>query len=1416
MAEPAKQFVHLHVHSQYSLLDGACRSADLPARAKELGMSSIAVTDHGALFGAVEFYNECVEAGVKPIIGFESYMAPGDRRDRSYSGTKDGGYHLLLLAKDRAGYQNLLKLASTAYIDGFYYKPRIDKEVLRAHSKGIVATSACLGGEIPTALTASDRKKAKLIAETYCEIFGRDNFFIELQSHIPEQARINPELCDLADQMGLGVVATNDVHFLLAGDHEPHDALCCISTGKLVSDESRMKYPTQLYLKSAEEMRKAAPELRKWEEACDNTLRIAAMCELQLDFKANYAPVVKIEKSFSPRGSVPAFIKSAMSEPRVGSTEWFNAFCAQFQLQPFDSVNDKILPDELKRQCNDALKQLAEAGAIWRYGESGITPEIRARLDRELGVLADKGIAAYFLIVWDFVNYARSNGIPALARGSGVGTMVGYCLGLSNACPVKYGLLFERFTDPSRSEYPDIDIDICQNGRGKVIDYVRKKYGHVAQIITFGTLKARAALRDVGRVLNIPLPEVDKIAKLVPEQLNITLEEALDREPELKSLYNTDGTTRKLIDIALRLEGLARHASVHAAGVIIATQPLDTILPLYKDPKSGDVITQFDGPTCEKVGLLKMDFLGLRTLSIIERAKKLIIETLDVPTRIKSISGGFGRGPSPETPREFGLPSAKPEDEPANRRGSSPAPAPAPASASAPASLALPSSVRPSPQAPSPAPPFSAAPSPEPRPPVAALCDPLDLDRLTFVDQNVLDLFRRGETAGIFQFESGGMRSLLLGMKPDRLEDLIAANALFRPGPMDLIPDYNDRKHGRRTVPKVHPIADRYTAETYGVMVYQEQVMQILHGLGGIGLREAYTIIKAISKKKQKTIDAARDEFIAGAQHNGLAADAATDLFDLILKFAGYGFNKSHSTGYAIVAYQTAYLKTYFPVQYMAALLTFESVSLEKVTEYMEECRKVRFPSGKIGIDVRPPDVNLSSLDFTVVYGEKETRDPNHGHIRFGLGAVKGVGEKAVDGIIAARKKDGPFTSLFNFCERVPQTLVNKGVVEALIKCGAFDSIHGVDKRAAMVAVVELAMSKGAQEATLRSSDDFLFAAAAASSAPGSAGGSASSSKSKPAAPAAHLPTEPRLPDVPPWDNALTLTNEKGVLGFYVSSHPLDRFRATLDRFSNVTLRDCRRLRADAEVIVGAMLTRVKPTLVKNGRSAGQKMAMLTLEDSTGTLDAVVFSDSFARHAHLIQAEKIVFIKGKLDRRREEPSIIIDTVLPVDEAPEQLTTAVRICLFDTLPSGQPRTYNGELSALRTMLRQSSIGSAGVPVVFEVHASGRVMTLESNKVRVKPTAQLPSLVAGILGASGSHGSASGPLSPGERAGVRVASSLSSGSSDPMTDVCELLGPPKLVKSQPAAVLTDPSEAVVNRLVKAPAVAEDEFCDSIDRY
>ncbi len=1267
----AKPFTHLHLHSMYSLLDGGNRIDKLCQQVKALGMNAVAVTDHGNLHAAAEFYKTAKAHDLKPILGIEAYIAPdtegrqSDRTDRTFTGVSDGGFHLVLLAENQQGWANLLKLSSDAYLNGFYFKPRMDKSTLEQWSEGLIAINGHLGSSIAFHMVKyhqtrdpSHFKRAKAEALWHRDLFGTNEqgqprFYLELQRHAEQlQCDIVPHVAQLAAETGIPLVCDNDAHFLTADDHDAHDTLCCISMGKIKSAPDRMRYPHDLYVKSPQEMWQAFGEDHP--EALLNTQAIADRCDVTLDFEANHAPVVKIRKTANHSSRDREAIASAAAGggEAVGSTEWFKAFCAGYDLIPFDSENDTDSPDDLAAQCDRALRELCEAGLIWRYGVDGITDAIRARLDRELTVLGDKSISAYFLIVWDFVNYARQQGIPAMARGSGVGTMVGYVLGLSNACPVAYGLLFERFTDPDRSEYPDIDIDLCQDGRQGVIEYVRQKYGHVAQIITFGTLKARAAIRDVGRVLDVPLGEVDRVCKLVTDALGITLDKALEKEPDLRKLYDDSPQHKAMIDTARRLEGLARHAGVHAAGVIVATQPLDNIVPLYKPPgPDAPVTTQWDGPTCEKVGLLKMDFLGLRTLSIIERAKKLIRRDFSTEQIRQAVPAGSDTAES--------------------------------------------------------------------------LDDPLDLDRLTYNDPAVFDLFARGDTAGVFQFESGGMRNLLMSMKPDRLEDLIAANALFRPGPMELIPNYCNRKHGREAVPASHEIVEKFTGETYGIMVYQEQVMQIVHELGGIPLRAAYSLIKAISKKKSKIINAERGKFIQGAGDKGVAEKDAAELFDLILKFAGYGFNKSHSTGYAIVAYQTAYLKTYFPLQYMAAVLTYESVSTEKVVEYASECKNVKLPTRTAagvgnatgrpavtqGIEVKPPDINLSDIAFTVVFDDgqpKVQRTPCEGHIRFGLAAVKGVGDKAIMAMIDARREDGLYKGLFDFCSRVDLRSVNRSTVEALIKCGAFDSIHGQDKRAALCEVLDDAIKAGQRAAADRASGQMsIFGLPEAG----------------PAAAADPSP-EPTLPSTPPWSQHDTLAFEKEVLGFYASSHPLDAFRSALDQFASVDVETCLELAADTRVVVGGMLSRVRQTVVKNGRSAGQKMAMITLEDGRHKIDGVCFSDTYATCYPSLELDQVVLLCGKIDRRREEANIVIDDVIPVRDAPARLTRALKIVVHDTPPPDRNGQGKDQLARLRELLRQmanqtrhqgSGSGSGSGPgqaaeVLLELHQHGRVAQL----------------------------------------------------------------------------------------------------------
>jgi DNA polymerase-3 subunit alpha len=1146
-------FVHLHVHTHYSLLDGANKVPDLVKRAKVLGMDAIAITDHGCLFGAIEFYSECKKEGIRPIVGIEAYMAPGDRRDRSTPGGTAGeaAHHLLLLAENLEGYKNLLKLGSIAYREGFYYKPRIDKEVLKQYSKGLIATSSCLGGEIASALLKHDPKLARKIAETYAQIFGPERFYIEIQKQgIAEQDMVNPELVDLANKLGVGVVATNDVHFLCKDDHHAHDVLCCISMGRLITDENRLKYPTELYLKSPQEM---ADALSRWPEAIDNTVRIAKMCHLELDFSKRYAPVYKVP------------------------TE---------KLTPTPNPQHSALKDDERY-----LRQLCEEGLDWRYGSRDVKPEIRARLDYELKIITMKNFCSYFLIVWDFCNYARANGIPVGARGSGVGTMVGYLLGLCNVDPIRYNLLFERFMDPNRNEIPDIDIDICQNGRGKVIDYVRQKYGHVAQIITFGTLAARAACKDVGRVLGVPLAEIDKLTKLIPGTPGMTLKKALATSPELAKMVNANPTIKNVVDLAQKLEGLCRNAGCHAAGVIIADQPLDDLVPLYKD-SDGNILTQFEGPIAEKVGLLKMDFLGLRTLTTLQRAIDLECQSRSTHSAGSAVGAAVGA-----------------------------------ASAAAPL-------------------------TPDGK---------IDIERIDFADKNVLALFCRGETKGIFQFESGGMQDLLMKMRPDRIEDLIAANALYRPGPIELIPLYCNRKHAREKVPEVHPIMDKILAETYGIMCYQEQVMQVFNQLGGIELSNAYKLIKAISKKTVDVIAKFKPDFIKGAVANGVSQDRAEEIFDLILKFGGYGFNKSHSTRYAIIAFQTAYMKVYHPVEYMAALLTFEMGSTDKVVEYIEECRRLTLPDGRRGIKVLPPDVNDSDKDFTPIYansdpaakrpGDRGKRRTQHsalstqhsreGVIRFGMMAVRGVGEKAVEAIITERKARGPFTNLFDFCERVDHRQVARATIEALIKCGAYSSLKA--KRAQLLHLLDRAVEMGQQtQNDKRMGQLSMFGAATAAS------------------PSSPLANAAPLPDLPEMSNSELLKYEKELLGFYITSHPLTEHQTAIDHYTTHTTKDLLTCSEGTEITIGGMLSRIKKTVTKNGRSAGQQMAMVTLEDLDGQIDAVLFAETFAavrdKYPNVIEPERIIFIKGKVDRRRETPSIIVNEVIPVEDSIARLTT----------------------------------------------------------------------------------------------------------------------------------------------------------------
>jgi len=1075
----SNSFVHLHCHTHYSLLDGATRITDLVKTAKEMGMPAIAITDHGNMFGAVEFYLAAISAGVKPILGLEAYIAPGDRRLREGKGTGDTNYHLLLLAMNNIGYQNLLKLTSIGFMEGFYYKPRIDREVLEAHSEGLICTSTCLGAEIPQALIKHDRAAAEAVAEWYLKVFGPDRFFIELQDHgIEEQRTINPELIDIAKRQGVGMIVTNDVHYLKSTDVEAHDILCCISTRALQSDTDRFKFPTdQFFLKTPAQMHMLFPD---HPEASANTVSIAERCNVELNLKKRYTPVYHPPAKQSPEAY---------------------------------------------------LRDLVQKGATERYGE--ISAELQERIDYELGVIQSKGFSSYFLICWDFVHFARGKGIPCGARGSGCSSVVAYCLYLSQPDPLRYGLYFERFMDPDRDEMPDIDIDICQDGRDDVIRYVREKYGHVAQIITFGTLKAKAAIRDVCRVTGINLQEADRIAKLVPETLGMTLDKALAQEPELKRLCDEDPRVRKVMDVGRRLEGLARNAGVHAAGIVIADQPLDNLLPLYKPAGSDQVITQFEGTIVEKVGLLKMDLLGLQTLSVLARACDLIEQNHGIR---------------------------------------------------------------------------------------------IDLEKLNLEDAKVYEIFAAGQTAGVFQFESGGMRDVLMKMRPNRIEDLIAANALYRPGPMVNIDAYVSRKHGERwTTP--HKIMSEVLAETYGIIVYQEQVARLVNQLGGIERKRAFRLAKAISKKKTDMIEKEREPFVAGSVANGVAEKTAQEIFNQILPFGEYAFNKAHSTGYALVAFQTGYLKTYYPVEFMAAVLTFEMGNQPKVVEYIEECRR-------LSIDVRPPDVNSSHADFTVV---REAGRP--AFLRFGLAAIKGVGVKAVDAISAARADSGPFRDIFDFCERVDVSIVNKGVIEAMIKAGAFDSTGAVRK--ALTLVLESALEAGQAAQRDRASGQMSMFGG------GDDAGASSASH--------RIGREE-------WTEAEMLAHEKSVLGFYVTKHPLASHADAMRKFATADCADIVDMGDGTEVVLGGMISRMRSMVTKFGRNPGSKMAALNFEDLTGSIEAIVYSEDLEKHRDLIGVDKLLFLRGRIDRKRETPSLKVTDIIALEDGPARLAEAVIISI----------------------------------------------------------------------------------------------------------------------------------------------------------
>jgi DNA polymerase III subunit alpha len=1047
------QFVHLHVHSEYSLLDGACRIDRLCARAAEEGATAIALTDHGVMYGSMEFYYAAREYGLTPILGCEAYLAPRGRLDRS---ARDEA-HVTLLAADLVGYRNLVALVSKGFLEGYYYKPRLDLELLARHNEGLIVLSGCMSGLVAAPLLRGDEATARQNALTYREIFG-DRFYIEVMRHgMPEQETINHGLVRIARDLGVSLVATNDSHYLEQKDASAHDVLLCIGTGKTVSDTNRMKfYSDQFYLKSADEMYSLWNDLP---EACENTLKIAQRVDIRIPERIFHLPQYPV---------------------------------------PLEA-------DAAQRSDAEYLRELCELGLRERYGEEGIAadPGLRTRLDYELGVITNMGFSSYFLIVWDFIKYARDRGIPVgPGRGSAVGSLVAYCLRITDLDPVRFNLLFERFLNPERISMPDIDTDFCVERRDEVIAYVTEKYGkdRVAQIVTFGTMAARAAIRDAGRALAVPLPDVDRIAKLIPSGPGgLTISQALEQITELKSIYAMQPQMRKLLDTAKEIEGLARNAGTHAAGVVISAGPLMEFTPLVRFGDGG-INTQYDMNWIERIGLLKMDFLGLRNLTVMENAVREIRRTVD---------------------------------------------------------------------------------------------EAFDLAKIPLDDARTFEMLSRGETMGVFQLESEGMKRVCAELQPSRFEDIVALVALYRPGPMDWIPQYVASKHGRLTPQYLHPKLEPILAETYGTAVYQEQAMQMAREIAGFTLSEADELRKVISKKQKEKIPLYQEKFVTGAMAtSGIDRALAERIFHFVEPFAGYGFNKSHAAAYAWIALQTAYLKANHPLQYLAALMTSVKDKTEKLVEYIDEAKK-------LGIEVLPPEINESLVDFAVVGGS----------IRFGLAAVKGVGEAAVRALIETRDRDGRFDDLFDLASRVDSKHANRRVFEALIKCGALDSLPGnrSQRLAALDAALDLAMRTTRDAERGQGS---LFA-----------GGTNE-------APA----LTPKLPNVPPPTTREMLAWERETLGIFVSGHPLAELAPALRRTGAVPMKDLPKLQEDAAVTVAGSVTGVRRSLTK----AGQQMLIAQLADTTGFCDVVLFSKVYAAAAHLFAEDAILVVKGRL-RWRERP-----------------------------------------------------------------------------------------------------------------------------------------------------------------------------------
>ncbi|WP_298268328.1 DNA polymerase III subunit alpha [Geobacter sp.] len=1146
-------FVHLHLHTQYSLLDGAIRLGDLIRKVKDHHMPAVAITDHGTMFGALEFYLKCRDKGVKPIIGSEVYIAPGSRLVKEARGGEAGaGYHLLLLCENLTGYKNLSKLVSIGFKDGFYYKPRIDKEVLSQHAEGLICLSACLKGEVAYLCERGKMEEALEVARWYADLFP-DRYYIELQENtLPEQEKANKGLLEVARELSLPLVATNDCHYLNREDARAHEVLLCIQTGKTMNDASRMRFSAdEFYVKTPEEM---AAAFHYAPEAITNTVKIAERCNLELDLKTYHFP-----RYVPPEGK---------------------------------SLDD-VLEDEAHRGLEARLVAI-------RAKNPNLTPEqeksYHDRLRIELDCIKQMGFPGYFLIVADFINWAKDHGIPVgPGRGSAAGSLVAYSIRITDLDPIPYNLLFERFLNPERISMPDIDVDFCQDRREEVIQYVTEKYGRdkVCQIITFGTMSARAVIRDVGRAMDMTYGEVDKIAKLVPEVLGISLEKALQQEPKLKEMGEADPRVKELLDVALCLEGLARHASTHAAGVVVAPDILEEFCPVYKDQKSGSLTTQYSMKYVEKIGLVKFDFLGLKNLTVIDNAVKMI------------------------------------------RAGKRP---------------------------------------------------DFDIAALRDDDEESYKLLQAGNTTGVFQLESSGMKELLTKLKPSCFEDIIAVCALYRPGPLGsgMVDDFIDRKHGRKKVVYDLPQLEPILKDTYGVIVYQEQVMQIARTLAGYSLGGADLLRRAMGKKDPAEMAKQRDIFLEGAKNGGIDLQKAGAIFDLMAKFAEYGFNKSHSAAYALVAYQTAYLKAHYPVEFMAALLTEDMGNTDKVVKNIADCREM-------GIEVLPPDINASHLSFRVLGNS----------IRFGLGAVKNVGESAIEAIIEARQ-EGEFKELFDFCERVDLRKVNKRVVEALIKCGAFDSTGA--RRSQLMAVLEDAMAIGQKiQQEKESAQVSLFGTEEIVRTNGNGKGRV------------------QLPDIPEWDDKMLLGLEKEALGFFITGHPLGRYEKDIRRFATADTATLDERADKSEVKVCGVVASLKELITKKG----DRMAFATLEDLVGSVEMVVFPETFAAASELLKSDDPLLVTGTVDRGEKSTKIMASEVVLLRDVSARETKRV---VFTLAAEGLERS---RLESLRGIIARYP-GPCSAAVAIEVPEWFRTVIAAADSCTVAPSEEMVMEVKHLFG------------------------------------------------------------------------------------